>query len=182
MAFTLYGLDISYRKKSIGETEEMVTEEDAWVRMDQTAAQATVSARGSSSSLWCPWAPWDTVCELLANRLHGVRGRELTSKRVLVATHSVSHPLPCAFPGSRAPAAGWGCKTSFRERYETPTSAMGWTGKPICSPSPHHAVSPKRPYHTAVCLPLSLISLLVNFLHTTLHLSGPLGTPSRCWT
>lgn len=29
VAFTLYGLDISYRKKSIGETEEMVTEEDA---------------------------------------------------------------------------------------------------------------------------------------------------------
>lgn len=29
VAFTLYGLDISYRIKSIGETEEMVTEEDA---------------------------------------------------------------------------------------------------------------------------------------------------------
>lgn len=53
------------------------------------------------------------------------------------------------------------------------------TGKPVSSQSPHQAVSPKRPYHTAVCLLLSLIPLLVNFLHTTLHLSVPLGTASK---
>lgn len=100
-------------------------------------------------------------------------------KRALVATHLASHPLPCPFLGSRAPVAGWGCKTSFRERHETPTSAKGkQTGKPVSSQSPHQAVSPKRPYHTAVCL-LPLIPLLVNFLHTTLHLSVPLETASE---
>lgn len=105
-----------------------------------------------------------------------------------VSLHQDGHWWPHILHFTRFPAPFQGAELLLQAETVKPLSEEGmslppllWgkqTGKPVSSQSPHQAVSPKRPDRTADCL-LPLIHLLVNFLHTTLHLSVPLGTAAE---